>query len=91
MNQVEFLMLYKQGLVQYLSPGQFAWVTGISTKEVYRNIKSGIWPFRKPVGSGRFKIHISHVSAIMAGSPSQTGSPPGDAQNRKRSSVESIR
>lgn len=70
-KKVEFLILYRYGLIQYLSPRQFSWIIGVHEDTVYKKIENKVYPyhifFRKTLGDGPYRIHITRLTAIMSG------------------------
>lgn len=87
-KKVEFLILYKHGLVQYLSPRQFSWIIGVHEDTVYKKIENKVYPyhifFKKALGGG-YRMHASHVASLMSGKRELAG----DTRNKKRRSWDS--
>lgn len=68
-EKIEFLILYKYGLVQYMSPKQFSWIAGVHKDTIYKKIEGRVYPyhlfFTKGLGKGPYRMHISRVSSLM--------------------------
>jgi len=82
-KKIEFLILYKHGLIQYMSPRQFSWIIGVHEDTIHKKIENKVYPyhlfFTKVLGGGCYRIHVSRVSAIMSGKGT-----PGDTRKTKR-------
>lgn len=62
----------------YVSPREFSEITGIPLSKVRENIHKGLYPFYLPIGTHRWRMHVSHISSIMSGEGD-----PGDAREQK--------
>lgn len=73
----------------YLSVKEFIEITGIPKSVIYKNIRNGTYPFYFPVGSKRYRIHVSHISSIMSGRGPAQGMPETEKEKATIPSVAS--
>jgi len=83
--ELKFRLLYKKGLIFYLSPQEFSWITGISKDMIYDKIQDEYSFFKKPNGYGRYRCHVSWVGFYMSGK-----SLPRDARTKKSKRVPAV-